>query len=101
MTPIGPWFFDDRAPHGATDFVRDALSRRALTDAGLFAPDVALRLRDDLRRAPRGHVTRVRLELVMMLVLSTQLLHRLFVAEATRFPAPRVVLREHAPAHDV
>ena len=87
MTPIAPWFF----AAGAPPFVDEALAPAALRDAGLFAPDVVARLRQALAHAPGGHVARVRLELVLMLVLGTQLLQRLFVAGPP--PAPRFVLR--------
>jgi hypothetical protein len=35
-----------------------------------------------LDRSPDHHVDRLRLEMVMMLVLGSQILHRLFVADA-------------------
>jgi asparagine synthase (glutamine-hydrolysing) len=77
MTPIEDWFFAPSRPA----FVDEALSPRALRDAGLFAPDVVTRMRGELARAPRGHADRFRRELVLMLVLGTQLLHRMFVAD--------------------
>jgi hypothetical protein len=60
--------------------VEHELSAGALRDAGLFAPQVVARLRKRLEAAPEGHLEKVRLELVMMLVLGSQLLHRRFVA---------------------
>ena len=51
-----------------------------LRDAGLFAPEAVARLRAALDVAPEDHVDRLRLELVLMLVLGSQLLHRRFVA---------------------
>jgi asparagine synthase (glutamine-hydrolysing) len=75
MTPIRPWFFGEASPR----FVNEALSARALEEAGLFTPAVVAHLRTELERAPANHITRVRLELVMMLVLGTQLLQRMFV----------------------
>ena len=88
MTPIAPWFF----AAGAPAFVSEALSAAALRDAGLFAPDVVAGLVTALSRAPAHHVARLRLELVLMLVLGTQLLHQLFIAgppPPSRFPLPR------------
>jgi asparagine synthase (glutamine-hydrolysing) len=76
MTPVRDWFFRRPAPA----FVERELSAEALKSAGLFSPEVVARLALALERAPERHVDRVRLELVMMLVLGTQLLHRLFVA---------------------
>ncbi|MBI3555120.1 MAG: asparagine synthase (glutamine-hydrolyzing) [Deltaproteobacteria bacterium] len=87
MTPIAPWFFQTAAP----PFVREALSKRALDDAGLFAADVVGRLLTDLERAPPYHVERFRRELVLMLILGTQLLARQFVQGLDR-PAPRFEL---------
>jgi asparagine synthase (glutamine-hydrolysing) len=76
----------------APSFVREALAPGALRDAGLFAPEVVMRLRAALELAPARHVLRLRLELVLMLVLGTQLLHRQFIAGAA--PAPRFALPE-------
>jgi asparagine synthase (glutamine-hydrolysing) len=87
MTPIAPWFFASGAP----PFVAEALAPEALRAAGLFDPDVVAGMRTALARAPERHVTRTRLELVLMLVLGAQLLHRLFVAgppPPPRFPLP-------------
>jgi asparagine synthase (glutamine-hydrolysing) len=75
MTPVRPWFFSSRAPA----FVQDCLSARAVTDAGLFAPGAVARLRDALDRSVPGSLEGIRLELVTMLVLGTQLLHQQFV----------------------
>ncbi len=77
-TPIRDWFFGPGAP----DFVAHELSPSALRDAGLFAPPVVARLRAALDTAPADHVDRLRLELVLMLVLGAQLLHRRFVASS-------------------
>jgi asparagine synthase (glutamine-hydrolysing) len=76
VTPIREWFFGPGAPA----FVERELSPGALRDAGLFAPEVVARLRRRLEAAPEGHLEKLRLELVMMLVLGSQLLHRRFVA---------------------
>ncbi|MGD0527442.1 MAG: asparagine synthase (glutamine-hydrolyzing) [Polyangiaceae bacterium] len=78
LMPIHDWFFGERAP----DALAQALSPDAVRDAGLFAPDVVARLREALRRSPERHVIRLRLEMVLMLVLGSQLLHRLFIADA-------------------
>jgi asparagine synthase (glutamine-hydrolysing) len=75
MTPIGPWFFGAGAPA----FVGEALSREAVADAGLFDPVSVARLRAALDEAPPNHVERFRRELLLMLVLGTQLLARQFV----------------------
>jgi asparagine synthase (glutamine-hydrolysing) len=80
MTPVRPWFFSAQAPA----FVHDSLSPRALSDTGLFAPEAVARLRAALDRSTPGSLEGIRLELVMMLVLGTQLLHRLFVAGQAR-----------------
>lgn len=80
MTPVRPWFFSAKAPA----FVEECLSGRALSDAGLFAPEAVARLRSALDRSVPGSLEGIRLELVMMLVLGTQLLHRLFVAGEAR-----------------
>ncbi len=70
-TPVFEWFFQ-RPP----DFVADALSPAALRDAGLFDPATVERLLRALPATPAGHVERLRHELVLMLVLGTQLLAR-------------------------
>lgn len=86
-TPIAPWFFGPGAP----DFVDEALSPRALTEAGLFEPRVVARLRRELDQAPVHSAARLQRELVLMLVLSTQLVERLFVQGRDR-PSPRFTL---------
>ena len=78
LMPIHDWFFGEHAP----DALSQALSPAAVRDAGLFAPEVVARLRVALARSPDHHVDRLRLEMVMMLVLGSQLLHRLFVADS-------------------
>jgi len=77
MTPIAGWFFSDPLP----DEVAAALAPDALRDAGVFAPAVVARLLAELAAAPAHHIRRTRLELVLMLVLGVQLVHRLFVAD--------------------
>ncbi len=79
LMPIREWFFGDGAPESLTR----ELSPDAVRDAGLFAPEVVARLRLALARSPEHHVDRLRLEMVMMLVLGAQLLHRLFVADSS------------------
>jgi asparagine synthase (glutamine-hydrolysing) len=78
LMPIRDWFFGDGAP----EHVAQDLSPAAVRDAGLFAPEVVARLRVALDRSPDHHVDRLRLEMVMMLVLGSQVLHRLFIADA-------------------
>jgi len=79
LMPIRDWFFRDGAP----EQLAQELSPAAIRDAGLFAPEVVARLRAALGRSPEHHVDTLRLEMVMMLVLGSQLLHRLFVADAS------------------
>jgi asparagine synthase (glutamine-hydrolysing) len=78
LMPIRDWFFRDGAPESLSR----ELSPAAVRDAGLFAPEVVARLRTALDRSPEHHVDRLRLEMIMMLVLGSQILHRLFVADA-------------------
>jgi hypothetical protein len=61
--------------------VDEALSERALRDAGLFAPEVVKKLRQDLETVPEQHLLRHRLEWVLLQVLGVQLLQRLFVTD--------------------
>ena len=74
MVPIAPWFFD--APSAANAFVDDALSKRALDDAGLFDAATVAKLRAGLTNAPRDHIERFRHELVLIMIVGTQLLAR-------------------------
>ena len=76
-TPVKEWFFSDAAP----EYVREVLGERALREAGLFAPEVVKKLRQDLELAPEKHLGRVQLEWVLIQVLGTQLLHHFFVAD--------------------
>ena len=87
MAPIGPWFFGTSAPA----FVEDELASDSVRAAGLFAPAVVSRLREELARTPVPHVRRARLEIILLSILGTQLLHRQFVrdfrpAAHQRFP---------------
>ena len=91
MTPIAPWFFHPGAPES----VRAAMTTEAVRDAGLFSPEVVARLTAALATAPARSVSRLRLELVLMQVLGTQLLHRLFVSREITI-APRFSLAVHA-----
>lgn len=84
MTPVAPWFFSTGAPPA----VEEAMTREALRDAELFAPDVVERMRAALSEAPARSAMRLRLELVLMQVLGTQLLHRLFVSRAITCSPP-------------
>jgi asparagine synthase (glutamine-hydrolysing) len=76
-TPVKSWFFSAGAP----EYVDEALSERALRDAGLFAPEVVKKLRQDLETVPEQHLLRHRLEWVLLQVLGVQLLQRLFVTD--------------------
>jgi asparagine synthase (glutamine-hydrolysing) len=76
-TPVKSWFFSGSSP----EFVEDALSERSLREAGLFAPEVVKNLRHELEVVPDGHLRRHQLEWVLIQVLGTQLLHRLFIAD--------------------
>jgi asparagine synthase (glutamine-hydrolysing) len=76
-TPVKEWFFSDAAP----EYVREVLDERALREAGLFAPEVVKKLRQDLELAPEKHLERVQLEWVLIQVLGTQLLHHFFVSD--------------------
>jgi len=74
-TPIKHWFFADNRPA----YVDDLLSERSLRDAGLFDPAVVANMRRRLNEVPEGHVLRLQLEWLLVLVLGTQLLHDMFV----------------------
>ncbi|MEM7310423.1 MAG: asparagine synthase (glutamine-hydrolyzing) [Planctomycetota bacterium] len=74
-TPIGSWFFDPGAP----EYVEELLAPPALERAGLFTPEVVTELRNRFRAAAPNHFDRMRLELLLMLVLGTQLLDHHFV----------------------
>ncbi len=76
-TPIKEWFFGRRRP----DYVDELLSERSLIDSGFFDPSVVASLRARLEHAPDGHIARLQLEWLLILVLGTQLLHRLFVVD--------------------
>ncbi len=78
LTPVRDWFFSPGAP----PLVDEALSPRRLEEAGLFAPEVVARLRAALDAAPSRTLQQLRLELVLMLVVGSQLLHERFVARA-------------------
>jgi asparagine synthase (glutamine-hydrolysing) len=80
VTPVKEWFFSPRAPA----WVGEALSDEAVRAAGLFDPAVVGALRRRLDAVDERHIDRVRLELVLMLVLGTQLLERQFVAGSMR-----------------
>jgi asparagine synthase (glutamine-hydrolysing) len=78
MTPVRDWFFSPGAP----PWVAEALSPTSVADAGLFDPETVTALRGKLDRSVDRSLQRIRLELVLMLVLGSQLLHRRFVARA-------------------
>jgi asparagine synthetase B (glutamine-hydrolysing) len=76
-TPIKQWFFGRRRP----EYVDELLGERALRDACLFDPGVVGGLRAALERTPDARVERLQLEWLLVLVLGTQLLHRMFVVD--------------------
>jgi asparagine synthase (glutamine-hydrolysing) len=76
-TPIKSWFFGRRRP----EYVDELLGERALRDSGLFDPATVARLRKALESAPDGHLIRLQLEWLLILVLGTQLLQRMFVTD--------------------
>ncbi|MGH7296989.1 MAG: asparagine synthase-related protein, partial [Polyangiaceae bacterium] len=78
MTPVRDWFFSPGSP----PWVHEQLAPAAVADAGLFDPATVTSLRGRLDRSADGSLERIRLELVLMQVLCTQLLHRRFVARA-------------------
>jgi asparagine synthase (glutamine-hydrolysing) len=79
--PIARWFFD-RPP----DFVDDALSKRAVGYAGLFDAAAVARLRTGLANAARDHIDRFRHELVLMMILGTQLLAQVPSSSGGKLP---------------
>ncbi|HEY8088549.1 MAG TPA: asparagine synthase (glutamine-hydrolyzing) [Polyangiaceae bacterium] len=76
MTPVRDWFFSEGSP----EWVRTELAEPAVADAGLFDPATVTSLRARLDRSREGSLERIRVEMVLMLVLGTQLLHGRFVA---------------------
>ena len=91
-TPISSWFFGDGSSR-PPPFVEDALSHGSLRAAGLFDVSIVERLRRELSGSPAHSADRLRRELVLMLVLGTQLVHSLFVLGRDR-PSPRFSLPE-------
>jgi asparagine synthase (glutamine-hydrolysing) len=77
-TPVKDWFFGRNSP----EYVSELIGEPALRDAGLFAPEVAKKFRQDLSRVPENHIMRHQLEWLLVLVLGTQLLHALFVKDS-------------------
>jgi asparagine synthase (glutamine-hydrolysing) len=75
-TPLKEWFFSESAP----DYVDELLSERAVRDAGLFAPEVVKKLRQDLALVPHAHLMRFQLEWVLIQVLGAQLIDHLFIS---------------------
>ena len=73
-----------KTPEGKEIFA-DALSPAAVRAAGIFAPESLARLKLLWRLLPPGTNAAKRLDTLMGLALSAQLLHRMFVAER---PAP-------------
>ena len=76
-TPIKSWFFGRHRP----EYVDELLSERSLRESGLFDPGTVIGLRSALEHAPDGHIVRLQLEWLLILVLGTQLMHRLFVVD--------------------
>jgi asparagine synthase (glutamine-hydrolysing) len=83
--PDLPPFFGPLAP----PYVREALAPDRLRDAGLFDPD---RVAGLVRRCESGRATGVGESQALVGVLSTQLWHDTFIANATR-PAPLPLAR--------
>jgi asparagine synthase (glutamine-hydrolysing) len=81
MTPVAAWF----------DFAE--LSESDLDKTGMFDADAVFALRRELERSPARSVERMRAELVLMLVLQTELLARAFVDRA---PPASLFPRAHA-----
>ncbi len=76
-TPLAEWFFQDGAP----EYVDDALGEAALRRAGVFAPEVVKRMREEIRSVPTHTLRRVQLEWNLVLVLGTQLIHEMFISD--------------------
>lgn len=81
-TPIREWFFTP-AQHALLD---PYLSKQALHDAGIFDPGhvLALRARIEQAQAPgdmNSYYALMKLEWIMMLVLTVQMLHVQFIAK--------------------
>jgi asparagine synthase (glutamine-hydrolysing) len=92
VTPIASWFFGGGGAR-VPPFVEDLLSADSLRAAGLFAPAIVERLRRELAASREHSADRLRRELVLMLVLGTQLVHALFVRGHDQ-PSPRFALPE-------
>ena len=92
VTPIASWFFGGGGAR-VPPFVEDALSADSVRAAGLFAPAIVERLRRELAASREHSADRLRRELVLMLVLGTQLVHALFVRGHDQ-PSPRFALPE-------
>jgi len=80
--PIHPAFFDP-----PPRYVKDVLSPEAVREAGIFDPQAVAQL---IHRFQEGRRIGERDEMALVGVLSTQLLHRLFVQEFPPHPVPRV-----------
>jgi asparagine synthase (glutamine-hydrolysing) len=76
LTPVAPWF----------DFADDAMSESALDKTGMFDADAVFAVRRELASSQANSVERLRAELVLMLVLQTQLLARAFVERSPPQP---------------
>jgi asparagine synthase (glutamine-hydrolysing) len=78
MTPIAPWFFGPGRPA----FVDQMLSKESLESAGLFDPETVALLRTELNQARAHTADRFRREMILMLILGSQLLWSQFVNRA-------------------
>jgi asparagine synthase (glutamine-hydrolysing) len=91
--PIGDWFFQPGAP----EYVGALLDPRAVRESGIFDPDIVADLRTRLVNAPMS-MTRVRLELTLMLILGVQILDGLFVRGAFSPVFPARAMQPNGPA---
>jgi len=77
FTPIREWFFRDDSP----EIVRELMSSKAISESGLFDPELVERFKRQLRVVPSNLLVRHQLEWTLMLVLGVQILNRQFVTE--------------------
>lgn len=91
-TPIREWFFNDGSP----DYVHEMLSDRSIREAGLFAPEVVKKLRQDLSLVSAQHLLRHQLEWMLIQILGMQLLHHLFLKDFRISPDESLAPRPEA-----
>ena len=77
-TPIREWFFQTNANHG------DYLNRDQLEASGIFSPESVITLLDEIQAVTQvnsidEYYALMRKEWLLMLVLSTQILHHQFI----------------------